>query len=645
MRTNSNLGLNSKVKKKYNGIDLDQSVVSIAQDYTTIDRALNSLKIYASSRGYEVFVVSEEEFTTTEKYTKDLKNKVFIIKYYETFCVEIYSQYNKKIKFRITTYSTVRRRFSDAGPDLEYPHLKPLSMHKNLTKLLGLKLLKTSSSPVTFEDIKTIFDYIESHDANEVNEVNESTSLGLNSKVKKKYKDKSVEDVTDSMFYNFSDVSHSLESFKKFAEYKGFKVVDMYGPRKATSSEDTINVSCSDDNYFLAVIPYLAGNHYNGRKIVGNIRISIGYPAFSEIEEGCPFWWTSGANEKFNEYLEHKYPEVSAGTYSENPFDLEALRYIFDFVDISRKDNVRLMRESKSSLGLNSKVKEKHSSKTVDGETEIVGGCFSTIEEALEFIKDYADTKEWDIHCYTGRNFSYFNQYPKRTGFIRRKEFITGNAYNLFLKVVDGINYNLNVNSTYVSMYFIQDKEGKPLMVNTSSDSYSLEDCPRTMSSRDIVDLFEKAEKTIAEKRINENYNLGLASKVKREYSQKDTGTVIDEITSETVKEIFNQNIMFALYGNNDYSSYGFGFHCDREDGVDHPDLNWLLGCKLYTINFKNLYIHSTILTTEDTCEFMGIYIKWCTADHLGHGEFLLLPEDIENQEAKKEIEEGISVD
>jgi hypothetical protein len=41
----------------------------------------------------------------------------------------------------------------------------------------------------------------------------------------------------------------------------------------------------------------------------------------------------------------------------------------------------------------------------------------------------------------------------------------------------------------------------------------------------------------------------------------------------------------------------------------------------------------------------MGIYIKWCAADHLGHGEFLMTPEEIEDQELRKDIEEGIVID
>ena len=487
--------------------------------------------------------------------------------------------------------------------------------------------------------------------------------LGLARKVTKRYNSSnSAEDAAEKLYLDFSDMNNTLESFKKYAREKGYEIVEDDNPRNflyvSAEKEKQIIIKTpkfgKEFNFFLAIIPYCSGYHYNKKKIIANIRISIGFPILSVEEKfDRPLWWTSSVNAAFSEYLETKYPEVSRGSHSKSPIDVEALDTIFKFIETK---NQKFVNES-TNLGLNSKIKEKHSSKTIEDETETVGGEFFTVEDAIEFIKYYAGSVGWSIDCYSINNFAFFNQFPKRSSFILYSgTWFSGkrcDVCDFLLKISDTARYDSKIKDTYMSMRFY-DAGGHIKAYDTSSlgglwNEVQEKDF-KMMSPRDVVNLFAEAENKIKATNINEHNNLGLSSKVKKTYKDEGIDRVYNEFNEESIKEIFNKNLTYALYGTNSPKSIGsginmFGYHCDKEDGVDNPDLNWLYGCMLYTINYKNLYIHSTILATEDVGEFMGIYIKWITVDHLGHGEFLILPEDIEDQELRKDIEEGIVID
>ena len=54
MKEKNSLGLNKRVQKKYEGIDLDKAIESLNIDISDVDRTFESFKIMARDRGYEV---------------------------------------------------------------------------------------------------------------------------------------------------------------------------------------------------------------------------------------------------------------------------------------------------------------------------------------------------------------------------------------------------------------------------------------------------------------------------------------------------------------------------------------------------------------------------------------------------------------
>ena len=54
MKDKNRLGLNKRVQKKYEGIDLDKAIESLSIDISDVDRSFESFKIMARDRGYEV---------------------------------------------------------------------------------------------------------------------------------------------------------------------------------------------------------------------------------------------------------------------------------------------------------------------------------------------------------------------------------------------------------------------------------------------------------------------------------------------------------------------------------------------------------------------------------------------------------------
>lgn len=254
MDKRSNIGLAGKVKKRYTGIDLDNDrevVNAMYGDISTVEGALEYLKNYAESLGYEV----KEVWRKRGNYERPKRrpNTIFLVKNsvsdaeddytLKNFIVEVNYSHKSESVILSVTFGIGFSYFADFCKN-ERPKWwwngGPSAINKAIDEKYGREEAYSPSTPLTPEFIPFVFSMIDKYRG--ISSLEESVaSLGLSSKVKRGFEKKdSVDDISEE-FFNLKTIEEAKDFIKSYAKSHGYS-----GSIYETSDEEIVDTKKPD---------------------------------------------------------------------------------------------------------------------------------------------------------------------------------------------------------------------------------------------------------------------------------------------------------------------------------------------------------------------------------------------------------------
>lgn len=446
----SNIGLAGKVKKKYKGIDLDNDrevVNAMFGDISTVEGALEYLKNYAETLGYEV----KEVWNKGGKYEIPEKraNSILLIKNPATdveddytlknFIVRVYFYrfYHKRIDLKdrrqVRVLNSINFGIGFSYYTSFYKNERPnwwwsgsgLEIDKDIEEKYGEEETYSSSTKLTPEFIPFVFSMIDKY--RDTSSLEESvSSLGLSSKVKRGFEKKDPVDEISEEFFNLKTIEEAKDFIKSYAKSHGYsgsiyetsdeEIVDTKKPDTVWIQDAIYHQECS----LIIVTHKLKFNGGKGhkvqRKIYKNIRenpryetvsVSFGH-IFRKKETPSPEDWIS-------------YWNLTSDARLTKNLTVSVITRLFKMADDLNTDADTFveLRESTTSLGLGNKLKKTYSKKTTEDSIKdmqveylkskylehlntALYGTDGTSENGFGFICDDASAKEHDGITYPG---------------------------------------------------------------------------------------------------------------------------------------------------------------------------------------------------------------------------------------------------
>lgn len=433
-------------------------------------------------------------------------------------------------------------------------------------------------------------------------------NLGLNKQAKKIHNNSTVEDIAEELGFSFNSVESVRETFINQFKAHGYSV-DADFSNKYLGSNKYVEIN---SNYIKKDGEHKLKNfvcfvHPNPKK---EIAFGVGFSGTMTYYENEPgYIWIHGADNEA--YLEGQGIQFrSRGSASVHHVDIDALKAIFNLLN-KFCDNPT--NESSINLGLNKQAKKKFDfdsslDKTIESMKEL-----HTIDEAVDFIKMYAKAKGFN-NIYEGYAFSSFNDdLAGKVYIILDKEY---QRVTLKIKTSSGpsistlADYPTYIEVSFGHMFRRVDTPSNEDYIdywNRTGNAYMTKHLPTSI----IVWVFDEAKRVIKHNRqkVNES-NLGLNKKAKKVFNNS-VEDPLGEFNEEFLKSLVLSKIVYCITGDEnkkELDDEGFGLQCDLDDGVA-VDGKEKFGCRLYTINYKTTYIHSTIIVDQDTCEFLFIHV------------------------------------
>ena len=391
----SNIGLAGKVKKKYKGIDLDNDrevVNAMFGDISTVEGALEYLKNYAESLGYEV----KEVWNKGGKYEIPEKraNSILLIKNPATdveddytlknFIVRVYFYrfYHKRVDLKdrrqVRVLNSINFGIGFSYYTSFYKNERPnwwwlgsgLEIDKDIEEKYGEEETYSSSTKLTPEFIPFVFSMIDKYRA--VSLLDESvSSLGLSSKVKRGFEKKdSVDEISDE-FFNLKTIEEAKDFVKAYAKSHGYS-----GSIYETSEEDVVDTKKADTVWIqeslylqecaLIIVTHklklnVEKGHKVQRKIYKDIREN---PRYETVSVRFGHMFRKKETPTHEDWLDY-WNLTGNGRLTTN-LTVSVIISLFKMADDlnTDADNFVELRESTTSLGLADKLKKTYSKRT-----------------------------------------------------------------------------------------------------------------------------------------------------------------------------------------------------------------------------------------------------------------------------------------
>lgn len=432
-------------------------------------------------------------------------------------------------------------------------------------------------------------------------------NLGLNKQAKKIHDNSTVENTAEEIGVSFDSVEDVYDTFVNQFKAHGFEVYEgdcnelSYPSKYVEIYKNYINI---DGKHLLKNFVCRAKQRFSKN---GAIVFGVGFSASMRYWTNSPgYIWLF--DKEHQEYLESLGIEFSGySTPSTRRVGIDTLKAVFKLVEKNSLTNESI------NLGLNKQAKKKFDfdsslDKTIESMKEL-----HTIEETVDFIKMYAKAKGFN-NIYEGYAFSSFNDDPAGKVYIRwDKEY---QRVTLKVKTSSGpgistlADYPTYIEVSFGHMFRRVDTPSNEDYIdywNRTGNAFIKEHLPTSI----IVWVFDEAKRVIEHNRqkVNES-NLGLNKQAKKVFNNS-VEDPLGEFNEEFLKSLVLSKIVYCITGDEnkkELDDEGFGLQCDLDDGVA-VDGKEKFGCRLYTINYKTMYIHPTIIADQDTCEFLFIHV------------------------------------